>query len=238
MTSHSILLTFHIFMGALSIVSGFVAIGSRKGQAKHLKAGKTFLIAMLAMCSSGAALSIWGGITLSLLVSVFTIYLVATAWRASTRFTQTVTWGDAFGLVLVLSLSIGFFYHGHLASISPSGTIDNIPIGPIPYYVFGFISLFAGLRDLIFILNIKRTSKQARPAHIWRISLSLFIATSSFFTGNPQVFPKWFNDSFLSSLPEQFVLLAMVYYLFTHFSGFSVSKLINRKRVLVKIESF
>ena len=236
MTSHTILLTFHIAMGALSIVSGFVAMSSSKGKRKHLNAGKIFLLAMLAMCLSGAALSIRAGITITLLVSIFTIYLLATAWRASTRFKQTITWADAIGLVLVLSLSISFFYHGHLASNSTSGSIDGIPIGPIPYYVFGFISLFAGLRDLAFILKIKRTIKEARPAHIWRISLCLLIATSSFFSGNPQVFPKWFNDSFLSSLPDQLVLLAMVYYLFTHFSGFSFSKLFNKNRLLLQAE--
>lgn len=218
MTSHSILLIFHILAGSISIVSGFIAMSSRKGKKSHTKAGSIFLIAMLAMCLSGAALSIWSAITITLLVSLLTLYLVATAWRASARFKQTVSWADAIGFILVSSIAVSFFYHGHLASVSPTGTIDNISIGSTPYFVFGFLSLFAGLRDLSFILKTKRSIKQAQPAHIWRISIALFISTSSFFTGNPQVFPEWFNQSFIAPVPEQIVFLVMLYYLARYFA--------------------
>ena len=225
MASHTLLLSFHILMGALSIISGFTSLLTRKGSAIHLRGGKVFLINMTFMCLSGALLSILGGITISLLVSIFTLYLVSTAWRASVRFKQTTGWLDVAGFTVTTALSVSFFYHGHLAQISPTGTIDDIPIGATPYYVFAFISLFSAFRDLSFILQTKRTRKQAQPSHIWRISLALFIATSSFFTGNPQVFPDWFNQSFISSLPERVVMLVMIYYLFSRFLSKPIKKM-------------
>ena len=227
MTVQSLLLTFHIIAGALAIVSGFVSLTNRKGSQLHMKAGKTFLTSMVAMCVSGAIMSAISGITITLLVSFFTVYLVTTAWRASRRFQQRIHWGDVVGGILVTSLSVSFFYHGQLAANSPSGTIDNIAIGPTPYFVFGFVSLFCAWRDLSFVLNCQRSLKQALPSHIWRISLAMFIATSSFFTGNPQVFPEWFNQSFVSSLPEQIVLLVMIYYLFDVFAGGAIRKRLN-----------
>ncbi len=234
MTFHTILLGFHIFVGALSIASGFIGLTARKGSPRHLRSGKAFLLTMTCMCLSGALLSVLGGITISLLVSVFTLYLLATAWRASRRFRQIASWADVAGCTLTSFLAVCFFYFGHLASISPSGMIDDIPIGPVPYYVFGFVTLFCGLRDLVFILNTRRTIKQAQAPHIWRISVALFIATSSFFTGNPQVFPEWFSKSFISSLPEQTVLLIMAYYLLRAFISESIVLWFSKRVLTLK----
>ena len=63
------------------------------------------------------------------------------------------------------------------------------------------IFVIAGLAALCGEINtlIKKTlSPLARQRrHLWRMCASFFIASGSFFLGQPQVFPTWFNDSLL-----------------------------------------
>jgi hypothetical protein len=49
--------------------------------------------------------------------------------------------------------------------------------------------------------------------HLWRMCLALWIATSSFFLGQAQVFPKAIRGSGVLTIPVLTVLVVMFYWL-------------------------
>ncbi|MEM7020904.1 MAG: hypothetical protein AAF512_26625, partial [Pseudomonadota bacterium] len=49
--------------------------------------------------------------------------------------------------------------------------------------------------------------------HLWRMCASFFIASGSFFVGQPQVFPVWFNATPLPDLLAFAPIIIMIYFL-------------------------
>ena len=61
------------------------------------------------------------------------------------------------------------------------------------------------------VLVRRELSDMARKVrHLWRMCFSFFIASGSLFLGQPQVFPDWFNASFLPALLALAPILVML----------------------------
>jgi hypothetical protein len=79
--------------------------------------------------------------------------------------------------------------------------------------MFGTIALLAALGDsrMMRAGGIDGARRIAR--HLWRMCLAMFIATASFFLGQPKVFPRALVKSGLLAIPVLLVLVLMFYWL-------------------------
>ena len=81
------LLVAHIGGGTLGLLSGTVAMASRKGEWLHRVAGRVFFVSMLTMAAVGAGVAPFldDGQRVNTVAGIMTFYMVATAWVAGRR---------------------------------------------------------------------------------------------------------------------------------------------------------
>lgn len=203
----------HIVAGLLALISGFIALFATKGSPLHRKAGTVFVGAMLVMASTGALMAVFiKPNPVNVMAGSMTFYLVSTAMLTVKR-TVAQMRGLTIGLMLAaLSLSAWAFSLAFLALASPSGTIGHVP--PQPLFMFAIAGLAGGLLDARMLRagHIKGAHRLAR--HLWRMGFALWIATTSFFIGQPKVFPDFLRQNIgLRAIPALIVSLVVLYWL-------------------------
>lgn len=205
-----ILVYAHIAGGTVGILTGVVAIAAPKGKPVHRAAGKLFFISMFIaylsatilapMADSGQRPNFVGG--------VLALYLLITAWRTVKIPRINPGLIEHSGLIFAVGIVTAGLIFMQMGANDPTGTVDGSP--PQAFILFATAGFFAAAGDFHLILS-KGLSGAARIArHLWRMCFSFFIASTSLFLGQPQVFPDWFNASlvpvFLSFAP----LIALV----------------------------
>lgn len=199
-------LALHIGGGSLAIASGYVAMAAKKGGRLHRRAGQVFFAAMLAM-------TIVAAITAPMLTeaqwvntpaAIFTLYLTLTAWLTARRRPGEVGRAEA----ALTAIPAGIAGVGLYLAVSSGGSGE---FGPV--YAFAVIGALAALRD-VAMLRAGGISGVARTArHIWRMSLAFFVATGSFFFGQPNVQPDWLRGSPLAMTLGLAPLVLMAFWL-------------------------
>lgn len=182
----------HIAAGLIAVLSGFLAVGVRKGGRLHRLAGTWFFGSMLVL-----------GITASILEpfstpepgspigGIIVCYFVATSWMTARRRNGRPGWFEKLACAAVLAL----------AALVIVGGLNGATPQPGAALAVGAICLLAGLLDLNFILRGKLSGPQRIARHLWRMCFAFFIATGSFFLGQQDVLPRAVRGS-----PALFVL--------------------------------
>ncbi len=202
-------LALHIGCGMTGLASGAAAAIARKGGRLHAKAGKLFVASMLVTASAGAVAAPILPQRISIAAGAFTAYLVLSAWitvrrkPANAKLIERATM-----LVGVVALIICAWLIW-LGNQDADGTIDGQDYHPVIVF-----AVLAGLGLLLDLRVVRRggLSGVARVArHLWRMCLALFVASVSFFLGQPQVFPGWLLQSNALLVPAlaPLVLLAV-----------------------------
>lgn len=201
----------HIIAGLLGIAAGAVALYARKGARLHRKSGMIFVYAMLFLSASGAVMAALKHERISVVAGVLTLYLVTTALLTVRRPVRSAHWIDAGATLVGLTAGVAGFALGFEASNRATGQLDGLPAAPS--FVFGAVALLATLGDIRMMLagGLRGAHRVAR--HLWRMCFALFIASASFFLGQPQVFPKPLRDSGLLAVPVLLVLVLMLVWL-------------------------
>lgn len=190
------LLTLHIGGGSLGILSGTVALLSRKGAPLHRAAGSVFFAAMLTAYAVAAGVSPFldRGQWVNTIAAITALYLLISGWLTVKRGEDARAGTlERTGLVVALAVAGCGALINYLAAKTSSGTIDGSP--PQAAYVFVFAGTVAAAGELNVILRggIAGAARVAR--HLWRMCFSLFIAAGSFFLGQQQVMPEWLQGS-------------------------------------------
>lgn len=207
---YTLVLIIHVASGVLAIACGFVALFAKKGSWIHRKAGTIFLLSMVVMAAGASFLGynapeqdlndVIGGLLI--------IYLVTTAWMAIRR--KDRQYGH---------FEIGAFV------VAAVGTIVSIIItiksvengtaifGGIPSYIFSSFMGLAAILDLRLILIKGLVGKQRVARHVWRMCLSMFIATGSFFLGQMHLFPQALQRIEIVSLPVLLVVILLIFWM-------------------------
>lgn len=208
----ALVLATHITAGGVGLASGAVALVARKGSPLHRRAGTWFFGSMLTMAGVGAGAAVFLPQRPSIVVGLFTGYLVVTARAAVTRPPNRVGAFEAGALLTSLGIVAAFAVLGWLALNDPKGQLDGLPAAPS--FVFGAVAALAAIGDFRRIAR-RDVSAAARIArHLWRMCFALLIAAASFFLGQPQVFPPSLRGSFLLFLPEIAILAMMIFWLY------------------------
>jgi uncharacterized membrane protein len=201
-----------------ALVTGFVALGAAKGSALHRRSGTLFVYLMLVMALTGAAIAAVEasrpepktGILATMLMGLFTAYLVVTAL---TTIRPPSTWSrrlDFVGIPLAGAIGVGQWTLA-LRALAGIGGRQSTIITTVEL-VFGSIALLAAgsdlrrLRSSAPLVGAKRIAR-----HLWRMTFALWIAVFSFFPRLTKFAPKPFGA--LVALPIIGVLGAMIYWL-------------------------
>jgi len=212
------LLWAHIAGGAIGMVTGVIALASRKGQSVHRAAGSVFFLAMFMAYAIGAGVApfLTTGQRPNFVAGILALYLLISGTLAARQRTGKAGRPEIIGLVLALTITAAGVIFMRMGAASPSGTVDGSP--PQAFFLFTIAGAFAAAGELHVLLR-KSLSPVVRMArHLWRMCFSLFIASGSFFLGQQQVFPKAVQDSALlyvvalSPLPIMLFWLGKVYF--------------------------
>jgi len=202
----------HIIAGLLALMAGAIALYALKGSKLHRKSGLVFVGAMMVMSSSGVLMAILKPDRGTALGGMLTFYMVSTALLTVRRSVdgsrRLLT-----GLMLAgLAISASEFVLGFAALNSPDGRMDGYP-APL-FLVFGLVALLSACGDAKTLRARSLESAQRLTRHIWRMGFAMWIATSSFFLGQPKVFPEPLRHlSGLRAIPVVLVLAVVFYWL-------------------------
>ncbi len=200
----------HIAAGSVALLSGFTALAVRKGARTHRLAGKFFVPSMLFMGLSGAAIAYSDGVRISVLAGLMVSYLVWTAYVVARECK-----GDLHRH-FVLNACIGGFigalgaYYLYQAWLLRSMSLDGYPVGMVA--LFTLITLCGCLQDIVWALRPKHATIKLVRYHLWRMGFSLWNASSAFFLGQADEFPKALQKMWLLSPPVLLVLVLSAYF--------------------------
>ena len=183
------LLVAHIACGFVALLSGLVAMASRKGRdGLHGRAGNVFFISMSAMAISAAILTAWDPDRLSLGAAVWTFYLVHTS-RHAARVKGGRNGSAPLGVTAVgLAAAILFLHGGLMAQLSQDGVFEGA--GPTGYAVFGTAVMTSLALDLSLRFRGSLSPRQQIARHLWRMLVAYLLAVTSLFLGQQDdVFP-------------------------------------------------
>ena len=209
--SASPLLIFHISAGALTLLSGGVALVLRKGSRRHRIAGTVFVLAMVSMTTTAFYMGLVRHQLGICLIASLTLYLVATAWRTARRRDGRAGVFEVGAPFLALALGVGLIICCVEAVTSPGGTKDGY--SALKYGVFGLVALFAGAGDLRLLLHGRLVGPQRIARHLWRMAFPLLIAANIFFQGQARLFPAGLRRAHLLYVPIVLVIGAATYWL-------------------------
>lgn len=179
----------------------------RKGSRRHGLAGNVFFVAMVVMGSSAAILgNVFGGL--------FAVYLVTTAWLTVRRREAESTVFDWALLLFATGFGIWMLWAGVQVARNPSRSYSGVPAGMFGMFFFlGSVALLAAAGDIRMLAHGVFGSKRL-ARHLWRMCFSFFIATGSFFIGQPQVFPSFIRKTNILLVAGILPLILMIFWLF------------------------
>ena len=204
--------TIHIMTGLLAIVAGTIAMFARKGSPLHRRSGLAFVGTMLAMTASAFLMAAFlRPNRLNVVAALVTFYLVGTGLLTIRWPLQRVRGATMAFMTMALLTGAFALNLGVQAAHNVDGSIDGMP--PQPIFLFACITLLAALGDARQLRARSIGSDQRLVRHLWRMCLSMFIATASFFLGQAKVFPTPLRKSGLLAIPVLLVLAVRVFWL-------------------------
>jgi len=203
-------LLLHICAGTAGLLSGAVAISFRKGSHGHERAGKVFVLSMVALSLSAVYLALLKHQMGNVLGGTFTFYLVTTAWLTARRRDEepdTLDWG---ALLLVLILGAVNLFYGVEAAQSQTGVKYGYSAGL--YFFSSALALLAGAGDLRMLLRGGMSGTRRLVRHLWRMCYALFVASGSIFIARPHVFPAFLRTTHILFLLGILPLILMLFW--------------------------
>ncbi|HEY6253106.1 MAG TPA: hypothetical protein VI685_24365, partial [Candidatus Angelobacter sp.] len=201
----------HIGCGVWGLLSGGAAMSFRKGSRRQGLAGDLFVISMLGLGASGAYLGFMKGEVSNVAASVFTCYLVATAWMTARRRERETGIFEWIALLVPLAIAATVVSYGIAAAKSPTGSSDGDPTGA---FIFGSVVLLFAAGDIRMLARGGVSGKQRLVRHLVRMCVALFIASASLFLARPHLFPGVLVKTKIILLLGILPLLLMIFWLF------------------------
>jgi uncharacterized membrane protein len=202
----------HILAGIVSLLAGFVALYSSKGESMHRRSGRLFGGAMLVLAATGAiTAALVHPNRINVIAGTLTFYLVATGLLAVIRSVAA-----ARPLLLALAgaaslATLAAWVFAAIASAAPNGKFDHFPAGPI--YMFAVVGSLGLVGDARLLMGRVLTAPQRLTRHLWRMGYAFWVATMSFFFGQAKFLPAGFRETHWNAVPIVLVAGTLVYWL-------------------------
>jgi uncharacterized membrane protein len=205
-------LTMHIIAGTVCLVTGYVALFTRKGKARHRKYGNIFVAAALFTASSAILIAVLKPEKLISVVGGLTsLYLVLSGLRAATTRQSGLHRTDLILLIvpvatgaLALGLAITAYY-------STDRKLQGLPFGAYLFWALvSFVSIGA---DISYILRTKIKVSTRICRHLWRMCFGLFLAEAALILGQRHVLPAALQSPAYIATPLVVVLATMIFWI-------------------------
>ena len=211
-TTHLILRNIHITAGFLTLLSGLAAATFAKGSYLHRRAGNVFFVSMVLLGPIGVVLSLMKTPNMGNIMGGTTaFYFAVTAWatviRPAGRIGRFEVIASAFGFAVAL----GATSFGVLAMMSPNGRFHEYP--PLMYFIFASVLFIAAAMDARMVARGGLTDVPRTSRHLSRMLLAFFMATGSFFFGQPAFLPDFVKQTALRPILGLFPLALLVFWL-------------------------
>ncbi len=214
------ILTVHIGMGTLGVMTGAAALLFRKGSGPHRVAGTVFVLSMLFMGATASALAAMKSQPGLVVGGLMTMYFIATAWMAGRRKDGETGAFEIVAFLAALALAIAIAMSAY--ALATGATKAPNPVFPYVLYGISSAMALAAVADLSVIWRAGLTGAQRIARHLWRMCFGLFIAVGSFAAQGAKVLPPGVGLWVL--LASMILILGMMFYwlvrvLFTKWYG-------------------
>ena len=179
---------FHAAAGALGIITGIIALLTRKGGRTHIVAGRIFVAAIVTTAVSATWLAIKSEEFGFIGAGVLVVYFMLTAWMAVKRPENRSGWFEV-GAFLAAAAGAALMYVAWLEARQSPELFNGLPI-----LIFAIVATLCALGDLSVVLRRGLAGKQRIMRHLWRMHLGFFAAVGSFFPGQLEMFPTWIQN--------------------------------------------
>ena len=157
----------HTPAGTIALVTAVVAMLARKGSALHRKAGSCFTLSMMVMLVSGVAAAYMKASIDDMMLGMFVIYTVFTAWLAARHKKGETGLLEAIALIWILGFAIAAFLI--------SAGWQEVE-APSTYLYWGGLAVLCALGDIRNLYHSGLADVQRIIRHVWRIGFSLLWA--------------------------------------------------------------
>ena len=204
----------HILAGALALIVGYLALYASKGAALHRKSGMLFVVAMLTMSLSGAAIAFLNASSISLVAGLLTFYFVATGLLTVRPRMQHSELVDRVAMMFAVTVGALAFYTAY--ALLDSGRPEMVPM-----FIFGSVGVLAAIGDLRMIrarasnglFDAGHGKRRRLSRHLWRMCFAMWVAAASFFWGPPDRVPEVIRIPALQAVAVLMPIFVMLYWL-------------------------
>ncbi len=179
---------FHAAMGVIGIVTGIVALCTRKGGRLHIVAGRVFVASIIVTAVSATWLAIKSEEFGFIGAGVLVVYFMLTAWMAVKRPEHQSGWFEI-GAFMVAAVGAALMYVAWLKARQSPELFNGLPI-----LIFAIVATLCAIGDLSVVLRRGLAGRQRIMRHLWRMHLGFFAAVGSFFPGQLEMFPVWIQN--------------------------------------------
>ena len=172
-----LVLVFHVAMGVVALVAGYIAIVARKGGTWHRRSGAVFVYTIIAMGLTAVGIAVYEGKE-DVVGGALAAYLVFTAWTTVKPLSGAGRGVNIALMALAFLFAVGMYLDALTALGMPGNQLNGVPAGMS--FFLGTIVLLAAIGDARVIRagGIQGARRLAR--HLWRMCFGLFIASGSF----------------------------------------------------------
>lgn len=183
----SISLFIHVLAGGLALLSGIVAILSKKGQNIHIKSGRIYYWSMMTVIITAVIVSTFRENAFLQSIAVFSFYLAFTGKRLL-RYKKAISPKPIDWIIssIALVVAIGML----IAAIKIMLQIGFAGAAPV-LLVFGFFLFSMSIQDLIKMKRKKFVKNAWLFDHIGRMSGSFIATSTAFIVVNFSMTPAW-----------------------------------------------
>jgi len=181
------ILYFHAFSGGIALLSGLLAIATKKGSKKHILSGEIYFWAMFSVIVTGLIVGFYRNNIFLQTIAVFSFYLAFTGKRVL-RFKKAIVPQKIDWILLILAISVGgFMLYLGITNFLRVGFVGAIPM----LLVFGGLLFWMGIEDGIGLWKKKFVKNEWLFKHIGRMGGSFIATSTAFLLTNIKFDPAW-----------------------------------------------
>ena len=219
MTGHMTpMLAVHIAGGTVAVIGGYGALLARKGGRFHRQAGRVFVGGMLVMALGAMVVGVARGKYGNVLAAVLVVYLVGTAVTTFVPDTPRIARLNAALRLAALPVALAFGAGAVARLTVATGSEGGVPARSIA--VASFLNALVMLLGWRGDVRVARRGMPRGPArvrrHLWRMCYATFVASGSFFLGQPQAVPALLRVKPVPTVLAVLPLLLMAFYLWRY----------------------
>jgi len=166
------------------------------------------------MAITGAFIAHSSLVFISVLAGVLSLYLVLSGWITVRKPDPKTLMYNRLILVLGIAVLIFGIYLSLRAYNGMTDKIEDFIAPAFVYYLFTLFALLGVIGDILILFKGCAVGKYRIARHVWRMCIPFYIAASSLFDGQQDIFPTAWQGTIYLGIPPYLIMLTMLFWLF------------------------